>query len=206
MLIAIDGLDASGKTSVIELLAKEQGWINIASEVKDMRQVVRSAPKHTAAVNRLLNLAFLRHMSDTAKELLKEGKTVLLDRYTPSHSHYAKAFNKKAIKAGEFPDIDPAALNLAKPDLVIILRVREDVRQARLAARGEQTPHELTLSNEHKIREAIQKRLEREADIVIDTSDLTAKETAEIIKKHIEDYKSAPKKKPDTAKPRNPEV
>ncbi|MBL1148124.1 MAG: AAA family ATPase [Pseudomonadota bacterium] len=206
MLIAIDGLDGVGKTSVIELLANEQGWINIASEVKDMRQIVRSAPKHTSAVNRLLNLAFLRHMSDTAKEFLKKGKTVLLDRYTPSHSHYAKIFNKKAIKAGEFPNIDPADLNLAKPDLVIILKVRESVRQTRLAARGEQTPHELTLSKEHKVREAIQKRLEKDADIVIDTSDLSVKETAELIKKHIEDYKNSPKKKPNTAKPRNPEV
>lgn len=206
MLIVIDGLDAVGKTSVIELLAKEQGWVNIASEVKDMHKVVRSAPEHSPAVDRLLNLAFLRHVSDTAKGMSKEGKTVLLDRYTPSHSHYAKEFNKSAIKSGEFPDIDPAKLGLAEPDLVIILKAREDVRQERLSSRGgTPAPHELLLSKNDQIREKLGKKLERVADVVIDTSDLSIQEVAEAIKKSIEEYQKSPKKKP-FKQPRSPKA
>ena len=204
MIIVIDGLDGVGKTSVIETLAKDEGWINLADEVKEMRQHVRTAPDHSPSVNRMLNLAFLKHMSDKASKLSKEGKTVILDRYTPSHGAYAKEFNKKAIKAGEFPDIEFKQLNLIKPDMVIILKVREDVRAARLFARDKQAPHELVLSKEHAIRKNIQKRLEKDADIIIDTSDRSAAETARLIKIEIAAFLQTSKNIKNPNKPKEP--
>ena len=185
MLIAIDGLDGVGKTSVIERLSAKRNWINIASQIDDMRQHVRSAPDHSKSVHRLLNLAFLQHMSDKANVLHKEGHVVLLDRYTPSHSHYAKEFNKEAIEAGEYPDIDPSQLIVQKPDLTIILIADEQVRMKRITKRDEMEEHEFILSKEDITRKNIQKNLEAEADIVIDTSSMSIEEVALLIERHV---------------------
>jgi len=189
MIVAIDGLDGIGKTSVIEELSLKYKWININLSIKDMRQHIKSAPEHSPSTNRLLNLAYLQHISDTAQKLAENGEIILLDRYTPSHQHYASELNKDAIAAGLFPNVDLESLSLIKPDLTIILKADENVRQDRLAKRGEQSFHELILSKDDIVRNRIEEKLVLDGDLIIDTSYLSIQDVSCCIVEYINSYK-----------------
>lgn len=185
MFVVIEGLDGVGKTTVITSLAQKTGWINVVDEIKNMREHFKQMPQHSPAMDNLLNLAFLQHISDTAKLLIEQGKIVISDRYTPSQTHYTAIFYKSAFREGSVPNISTEQLNLAKPDLVIVLKVREDIRQKRLQERGAQSEHELSISQDSQIRNNLQSRLERSADIILDVSDLNISQTVDLLKEWI---------------------
>ncbi len=200
MLIAIEGLDGVGKSSVCEDLAQNYQYVNIAQEVVDMKKHIAQMPEHSSSVARLLNLSILQHMSDTAREHIKNGKTVVMDRYIPSHKHYAHAFNEQAIKDGQYPDIDPSKLSLIKSDIIVLLTVNEETRKKRLDGRGVTNATENTLAKNKNIRTVILERMKKDADIVIDTSSLSVQEISKQIQKAVKQYRTGKSSNPQPPK------
>ncbi len=200
MLIAIEGLDGVGKSSVCEDLAQSYQYVNIAQEIDNMKKHIAQMPEHSGSVARLLNLSILQHMSDTAREHINNGKTVVMDRYIPSHKHYAHAFNEQAIKDGQYPDIDPSKLSLLKPDIIVLLTVNETTRKKRLDDRGTTNATENTLAKNKNIRAVILERMKKDADIVIDTSNLSVQEISTQIQKAVKQYRAGKRSNPQPPK------
>ena len=102
MLVVIDGIDGVGKTSACRRLIEDYNYVNASELAEVFKAHINSSPAHSLSVSRLLNLALLQHVSDLVKQAEKTSSVVIVDRYIPSHKHYAPAFNREAIKEGKY--------------------------------------------------------------------------------------------------------
>ncbi len=170
MLITIEGIDGAGKTTIATKLfkyLKDKGY-----EVHLFRE-----PGSTEAGEKIRDLLLYYNLDDRAElllfesaraelvekkilPLLKEGKTVILDRFfdsTTAYQGYGRGLDIEKVKI-----INEFATKDLKPDLTILLDIRPEIALERIGARDRFEELEFL----KKVREGFLKIAEEEKERV----------------------------------------
>jgi dTMP kinase len=142
MLIAVEGIDGSGKTSISSLLAQwcgERGLgCTISKEPTGLKwgtELRNSARAGRLPLDREIDLFLLDrrdHVERSIKPALNEGNIVILDRYYWSSAAYqgGRGANYDAVIAAN-------EVFAPKPDLVLLLDLDVDAGLERIKNRGD---------------------------------------------------------------------
>ena len=174
--IVIEGLDATGKSTLVDELAKSLEATLLgcpprleASELidGDLRKYFDARPAvQRRAYYRATNLI----ASEQTEVALRKGH-VVMDRYWTSTAAFAALDDDSHLNQewqGRYPP------ELRKPDVVILLTVDEENRAKRMQKRGEPvTAEERNLAADTARRETVQQIYRTFDPIEIDTSPLT---------------------------------
>jgi dTMP kinase len=148
LLITLEGLDGTGKTTQIDLLAKylgevgrtvllvrEPGGCPIGEEI---RYTLKHSPRNHAMTNKsellLMNASRAQLVEEMICPALAEGKVVLCDRFydsTTAYQGHGRGLNENAVKS-----IIDFAVGETRPDLTFLLHVPLDVCDARRRSRS----------------------------------------------------------------------
>ena len=171
ILICIEGIDASGKTTQAKLLVKnlkKRGFEAVyTTEPSDgyfgqlLRKRVLQVEKRVPPVVEALLFAVdrLDHIEREIKPALKDGKIIVSDRYVYSSLAYQSA-------AGlDLKWIEELNRWIVKPDLAIYLDVPAEVVVKRI--KRERSVME-TLQTQRKVREVYLKLIERKNLLLLD--------------------------------------
>jgi len=140
--IALEGVEACGKTTQCELLAtslgalhtREPGGTPVGERVRELILDV-SAPAVTARAETLLLLAArAHHVQSLIEPALATGRDVVCDRFSGSTLAY-QGFGR-GLPLDELRRLCSWASAGLEPDLVLLLRVSPSVAAARLSDRG----------------------------------------------------------------------
>ena len=180
--IVIEGLDATGKSTLTPRLAKGLGatLLNCPPrlDAPDLSCNLRAhfdrrPPNQRRAYYRAANLI----ASEMAEVALKAGH-VVMDRYWPSTVAFA-ALDSDSELVQEWQGSYPPELR--KPDAVILLTVDEENRMARMRGRGEHVTEEEQNLEDIAQREAVLREYRRFHPIEIDTSNRAPDTVLEIV-------------------------
>ncbi|WP_379164070.1 dTMP kinase [Paenibacillus sp. sgz5001063] len=165
--ITLEGGDGSGKTTVLGrvaaylqnhsmpyLITREPGGIEIAEKI---RSIILD-PAHTAMDARTEALLYAasrsQHLAEVVEPALKEGLTVLCDRFVDSslvYQGYARGLGIEEVRK-----INQFATSGRTPDLTFYLDVDPEVGLSRIAANEEREVNRLDLESlafHQKVRE-----------------------------------------------------
>ncbi|MGA5817111.1 AAA family ATPase [Kitasatospora sp. NPDC094028] len=181
--VTLDGLSASGKTTVAPLVATLLGGVHLTDDA------LPTFPRMRAEVDATGNLPARFHWwmmanhlkSETARTLTESGRTVVVESYFPRTVATHRAMGHDC--APEYPG------GALVPNVAILLEVDERVRQDRLRRRAERG----TLSYWHQREEpniAESTRVYRALGLVrVDGTDRTPEQVADaivdIVRSHI---------------------
>jgi len=174
--IVIEGLDATGKSTLVDKLAKSLNAILLRCPPRleapglidgDLCSHFRNRPSlQRRAYYRAANLI----ASEQAEVALQAGH-VVMDRYWTSTVAFTALDDDSDLDQewqGRYPP------ELRKPDVVILLTVDEENRTKRMRERGESpTAEEQNLASDVARREAVLRIYRTFDPIEIDTNDLT---------------------------------
>jgi dTMP kinase len=156
--ITLEGGDGSGKTTVLGRVAaylqnhsmpyvitREPGGIEIAEKI---RSIILD-PAHTAMDARTEALLYAaarsQHLAEVVEPALKEGLTVLCDRFVDSslvYQGYARGLGIEEVRS-----INNFATGGRTPDLTFYLNVDPEVGLSRIAANQDREVNRLDLEN-----------------------------------------------------------
>ncbi|MGN7765767.1 dTMP kinase [Paenibacillus sp. P46E] len=156
--ITLEGGDGSGKTTVLGrvaaylqnhsmpyLITREPGGIEIAEKI---RSIILD-PAHTAMDARTEALLYAasrsQHLAEVVEPALKEGLTVLCDRFVDSslvYQGYARGLGIEEVRK-----INQFATSGRTPDLTFYLDVDPEVGLSRIAANEEREVNRLDLES-----------------------------------------------------------
>lgn len=146
-LIAIEGLDGTGKSTVAARVAEVLG-----------ATLIRNPPEHLAAARavsdrlppderRTWYLEANRIAADTAEQERSRGRPVVMDRSAASTIVFGEAERGRIASPAQWPT------DLPRPDVLLMFELPEVVRLARLAARGTHlTAEEQALAADESLR------------------------------------------------------
>ncbi|KAM4867075.1 UMP-CMP kinase 2, mitochondrial [Thomomys bottae] len=175
-VIAIEGLDATGKTTVTQSISESLSAVLMQSPPECIRQWRKIFDEEPPIIRRAFySLGNYLVASEIAKESIKGP--VILDRYWHSTATYAIATEV----SGGVQHLPPAhhpvyqwPRDLLKPDLVLLLTVSPEERAQRLQSRGlEKTREEAELEANSIFRQKVQKSyrlMENPNCLVVDAS------------------------------------
>ncbi|MCD9085262.1 dTMP kinase [Stenotrophomonas sp. SY1] len=173
LLIAIEGIDGAGKTTLAQSLAR-------VLEAAGARVVLGKEPtngpwgtrlRQTAATGRLSpeqEVEFLlhdrrQHVEEVIQPALARGDVVILDRYFPSMVAYQGAAGLPLDEMLHANDFAP------RPNLLLLLDLAPEQGLERIRARGDKPNHFETAQNLERCR-VIFNQLELPGKVVIDAS------------------------------------
>ena len=130
--IVFEGLDGSGKSTCARLLADtiDAEYLTTPSpDLRAYREDVIASFAGCQEANQLFYLATVFATSANARDLIGEGRPVVLDRYFLSTQAYA-------VFRGTVLDLDQVAKDLLPADITVFLDVSLPIRHERLSRRG----------------------------------------------------------------------
>jgi dTMP kinase len=173
LLVAVEGIDGAGKTTVAHTLAEHLRARGIAVTISKEptagpwgAQLRESAAKGRLAPEeemRLLLLDRKQHVEELIKPALARNEIVILDRYYPSSAAYQGA---RGISVSEILSQNAFA---PTPDITLILDLEPAVGLTRIRARGDKPNHFETEDNLAQCRE-IFLNMDLSSRVVIDAS------------------------------------
>ncbi len=149
-IIAIEGLDGTGKSTVVRALSARLNATTIGcppSRLRAERAVADTlAPEQRRAWYWNSNR---EAMKDATDEVFR-GQTVVMDRSFASTAVYG------AAERGEIASFEHVPRDLDRPDHIFFLSLAEDERRARLHGRaGTRTVEEIRLADDNDFRERV---------------------------------------------------
>lgn len=184
LFVVVEGLDGTGKSSVVRGVAARMVGaghpaIAIRCPVGDFslaEPFVRQAC--TTDARYLFYLSGAKYTSDIVSDLLAT-QSVVCDRYYYSTVAYHQA-------CGAQIEVDLASLGLRQPDLKFCLTVSdEQVRQTRIASRGEATPGDRVVREPGGVIERIEARFRSFGLKEIDTTSRPLDDVVELLFEEI---------------------
>ena len=171
MLIVLEGLDATGKSAVGQLLSQTLEaslYITPPTEYRSIRSSIDSSSRQAQFY---YYLSGVHYASKQIGEMLTRGTSVVCDRYYYSTLAY-------------FSDLPEAASvdlsGLIQPDYTFLLVCNESIRQDRAVQRGELSWAELLCAQDEQ-RDRILKAYQRFGLTLVDTSSNTVDQAVEQI-------------------------
>ncbi|WP_340005931.1 dTMP kinase [Paenibacillus sp. FSL K6-0276] len=179
--ITLEGGEGSGKTTVLGRVAaylqnrsmpyritREPGGIEIAEKI---RSIILD-PAHTAMDARTEALLYAasrsQHLAEVVEPALREGLTVLCDRFVDSSLVYQG--HARGLGIEEVWSINRFAIGDRMPDLTFYLDVDPEIGLSRIAANQEREVNRLdleSLSFHQKVREGYQLLVEANPDRIV---------------------------------------
>ena len=179
--ITLEGGDGSGKTTVLGRVAaylqnrsmpyritREPGGVEIAEKI---RSIILD-PAHTAMDARTEALLYAasrsQHLAEVVEPALREGLTVLCDRFVDSSLVYQG--HARGLGIEEVWSINRFAIGNRMPDLTFYLHVDPEIGLSRIAANQEREVNRLdleSLSFHQKVREGYQLLVEANPDRIV---------------------------------------
>jgi dTMP kinase len=156
LLIAIEGIDGAGKTTLAhtlrDTLSVDGCTVNLSKEPTNgpwgmqMRASASTGRLTPEEELRLLILDRRQHVDELVAPALARGEIVILDRYFPSNVAYQGA-------AGlGIDDLMQANAFAPRPDLLLLLDLAPEVGLARIRLRGDKPNHFETADNLDRCR------------------------------------------------------
>ncbi|GGG08207.1 thymidylate kinase [Paenibacillus albidus] len=181
LFITLEGGDGSGKTTVMGRVAaylqnrsmpyritREPGGVEIAEKI---RSIILD-PAHTAMDARTEALLYAaarsQHLAEVVEPALKEGLTVLCDRFIDSslvYQGYARGLGMEEVYA-----INRFAVGTRMPDLTFYLDVDPEVGLSRIAANQNREMNRLDMESldfHQKVREGYQQVIHAYPDRIV---------------------------------------
>lgn len=185
--IVLEGLDATGKTTVARALAERLGGRALdtpGEAIRSVRPTVHEGLGEDQDSRVLFYLATVLAQGGRARRLTAGGVPVVMDRYWLSSVGYGAA-------RGARVDVTLLAKSVPSPDLTVVLTLDEAERQRRLAARGCTAEDAETL--DPAFRETVLQtiRSDRQPEhlrptLELDVTGKTVKEVVEFIAAHVD--------------------
>lgn len=154
-LIAVEGLDGSGKTTFSRALAERLAarWTTTPDlALRAVRDEVERVWESSAHARRLFYAASVVACSDQCRPWLEAGETVVVDRYWSSTLAYA------ALE-GSCTALDEVGRLVRPADVTFYLEISDELRRARLSQRGATTLDRASLAHEKTLREGYRRAL-----------------------------------------------
>jgi radical S-adenosyl methionine domain-containing protein 2 len=129
-IVAIEGLDGSGKSTVVRELAAKMGAAVVTSPPAHMSADRAAADGLPPAERRAWYWRANREAMKNATDHVFQGTPVVMDRCFATTAVYAAAELGRVATPGDVPR------DVLRPDIVFLLTVPEDARQERLRGRG----------------------------------------------------------------------
>ncbi|MEK5394141.1 dTMP kinase [Paenibacillus sp. FSL K6-2859] len=179
--ISLEGGEGSGKTTVLGRVAaylqnrsmpyritREPGGVEIAEKI---RSIILD-PSHTAMDARTEALLYAaarsQHLAEVVEPALREGLTVLCDRFVDSSLVYQG--HARGLGVDEVWSINRFAIGNRMPDLTFYLDVDPEIGLSRIAANEEREINRLdleSLSFHQKVREGYQLLIQDNPDRIV---------------------------------------
>jgi dTMP kinase len=179
--ITLEGGEGSGKTTVLGRVAaylqnrsmpyritREPGGVEIAEKI---RSIILD-PSHTAMDARTEALLYAaarsQHLAEVVEPALREGLTVLCDRFVDSSLVYQG--HARGLGVDEVWSINRFAIGNRMPDLTFYLDVDPEIGLSRIAANEEREINRLdleSLSFHQKVREGYQLLIQDNPDRIV---------------------------------------
>lgn len=179
--ITLEGGDGSGKTTVLGRVAaylqnrsmpyritREPGGVEIAEKI---RSIILD-PAHTAMDARTEALLYAasrsQHLAEVVEPALREGLTVLCDRFVDSSLVYQG--HARGLGIEEVWSINRFAIGDRMPDLTFYLDVDPEIGLSRIAANQDREVNRLdleSLSFHQKVREGYQLLVDANPDRIV---------------------------------------
>lgn len=135
LCVVVEGLDGSGKSTLVSTLADQLGAEMLSTSAAVTADVRRAFDREhgTRGMTRQLFYAYMVSLtSDRAREFLRRGRSVVIDRYWSSTIAYPRAIEERRFSA---PDVER---HLLRPDVTVFLDVDQDIRHRRMTSRSAQ--------------------------------------------------------------------
>ena len=135
LLVTVDGLDGTGKSSLIKAFAKSAGLTCLSSINSNENAHILTLTKmgKSAKDIHLYALSCLKRSCTEAEMLMGQGKDVIFDRSVFSSLAYYYAIAKDNKEKIAFPNY--STYGFIEPDIAIILDLAENIREERISKR-----------------------------------------------------------------------
>lgn len=176
VLVAVEGLDGSGKSTTTQALARALNAVLVTNPPESFRAERAAADRRTEADRR----AWYREGNFAAQREADahraQGRSVVFDRSFASTAAFGSATAGGVASAGDWP------ASLKRPDLIVLLDVDEVIRCARLDSRGgASTPEEQWLRNDEAFRTRVLQGLKALGAVAVDASRPVEEVVAQIL-------------------------
>jgi thymidylate kinase len=184
VFVVFDGLDSVGKTTSAKALAEAIGGTFVPWLQEPYRTAIRALwASSTVSENssHLVFLAALRHLSEVVREELRQGRSVVSDRYVFSTM---AVHPELTLSKGLRPlVISLKEIDLLRPDYAFFLKLSEPIRRERTSSRGEDlSPPEKLYAADENARLRVLQRFEWQVQLGdLIPIDIDAMSTPEII-------------------------
>jgi radical S-adenosyl methionine domain-containing protein 2 len=148
-LVAIEGLDGSGKSTVARRLTERLEATLVENPPRGWKTERTAADRADEVTRRAFYLRGNRAATAEAEATLSSGRPVVMDRSAASTLAFGEATAGRVAAASSWP------ADLRRPDLLVLLNVPEDVRLERIAGRQTWTTEERTLAADGAFRRRV---------------------------------------------------
>lgn len=132
VFIAVEGLDGTGKSTVIRLLAERCGCTLFKTPPDAFgafRSEIDAAYQENDFAQQLFYASTVAHVSKLAETSLAAGCSVIVDRYWLTTKIYAGVRRQRI-------NLDNLEVSLLRPDFTLYLHSSEAIRRERMKVRG----------------------------------------------------------------------
>jgi radical S-adenosyl methionine domain-containing protein 2 len=148
LLIAIEGLDGTGKSTTVTALAERLGAKVVHNPPRSMADQRVHADRLEPPARRAWYLAANREAAKQAEAFRAQGQPVVMDRSVASTLAFGAAERNEPV--GDWP------VDIPQPDLLAVLHVADEERNRRLAGRpGQRTTEEHRLDADPSFRQHV---------------------------------------------------